>query len=86
MNVVLLLWRSRLRSSWRAAVVLVALIGLGGGVALGVGAGARRTASANDAILRSTNAADIGASYGPEDPRQIEQAVRGLDGVADTRL
>ena len=86
MNVVLLLWRSRLRSSWRAAVVLVALIGLGGGVALAVGAGARRTASANDAILRSTNAADIGASYGPEDPRQIEQAVRGLDGVTDTRL
>jgi len=83
MSVVLLLMRSRLRSSRRAAVLLVVLLALGGAVALSVAAGARRTASANDAILRSTKAADVNFAYGPEDPREIESTVRAVDGVAD---
>ena len=83
MSEVLLLWRTRLRSSWRAAVVLIALIALGGGVALSVAAGARRTASANDAILEATNASDINFAYGPADPAEMDALVRPLDGVED---
>jgi len=86
LNVVLLLWRRRLRASGRAAFVLVLLLGLGGAVTLSVAAGARRTASANDAILRATNASDLNASYGPADPREIEAKVRTVDGVAATSL
>lgn len=83
MNVVLLLLRTRLRSSWRAALVLVVLLGLGGAATLAVAAGARRTASANDGMLVATNASDINFAYGPEDPREIEATVRALDGVVD---
>jgi len=86
MNVVLLLWRSRLRSSWRSAVALAAVIALGAGIALAVAAGARRTASAYDAILTATDAPDLAADYGPEDPRQIEATVRSIQGVAGTNL
>ena len=86
MSVVLLLWRSRLRASWRAAVVLVALIGLGGSVALAVGAGARRTASANEVILRWSNSAELAADFGPVEPGRIEGAVRSVEGVAGLDL
>ena len=86
MSVVLLLWRTRLRSSWRAAVVLVALIGLGGSVALAVGAGARRTASANEVILRWSNSAELAADFGPVEPGKIERAVRSVEGVAGLDL
>ena len=82
MNVVLLLWRTHLRSSWRSAIVLVALLGLGGSVALAVAAGARRTASAGEAIVRYTNTAELAADFGPDERGRVEQAVRSLDGVA----
>jgi len=82
MNVVLLLWRTRLRSTWRSAVVLVVVIGLGGAVSLAVAAGARRTASANDAILEATNASDINFNHGP-DPAKVDVLVRPFDGVED---
>lgn len=87
MNVVALLWRSRLRSSWRASIALVLLIGLGGGVALAVAAGARRTASAFDTILAFTNTRDLAADYGPQDdPAAIEALARTVDGVADVSM
>ena len=82
MNVVLLLWRTRLRATWRTSLALVVLLGLGGAVALSVAAGARRTASANDAILEATNASDINFNHGP-DPAKIDALVRPLDGVED---
>ncbi len=83
MSVVLLLWRTRLRSTWRTSLALVVLLGLGGAVALSVAAGARRTASANDAILEATNASDINFAYGPADPAEMDALVRALDGVED---
>ncbi|MGH9278781.1 MAG: hypothetical protein ACRD12_11855 [Acidimicrobiales bacterium] len=55
----MLLARTRLRPSWRAALVLVCLIGLGGGVTLAVAAGARRNPSANVAILRAASASTV---------------------------
>ena len=82
MNVVLLLWRSRMRSSWRSVTVLVVLIGLGGAVTLAVAAGARRTASANDAILRASLASDVGTSFGPEDPNTIQDKLRAVPDVS----
>jgi len=75
-----------MRSSWRASIALVLLIGLGGGVALAVAAGARRTASAFDTILAFTNTRDLAADYGPEDPARIEALVRAVDGVADVSM
>jgi len=81
MNVVLLLVRTRLRSSLRAALALVALIGLGGGVTLAVAAGARRTASANDAILRAANAPDAATSYGDQHPDEVLSLVKDVAGV-----
>lgn len=67
-------------------MTLAVLIGLGGGVALAVAAGARRTASSFDTILALTNAANLAADYGPEDPRRIEAKVRAIEGVADVSL
>lgn len=86
MNVVLLLWRTRLRSSWRAAVILVVLIGLGGAVTLAVAAGARRTASANDAILKATNASDISTSAGSVDLAAFERAIETVPDVTAVEL
>lgn len=85
MNVVLLLWRTRMRSSWRTALALVALMGLGGGVTLAVAAGARRTASANDAILRQANASDVSGSFGSQHPDEmlpLLEALPDVDGVS----
>jgi len=85
MNVVLLLVRTRLRSSWRAALVLVVLVGVGGGVTLAVAAGARRTASANDAILDAANVSDVSGSFQvqhPADMLPLLEAVPDVDGVS----
>lgn len=86
MNVVQLLWRTRLRSSWRSAAILVVLIGLGGSVTLAVAAGARRTASANDAILEVLQAYDVGTSFGAEDPERIRSALRAVPDVSDAEV
>ncbi len=82
MNVVLLLWRTRLRSSWRSAVILVVLIGLGGAVTLAVAAGARRTASANDAIRQAANASDITTSIDATDPVKVQNDIQALPEVS----
>ena len=87
MNVVLLLWRTRLRSSWRAAIVLVVLIGLGGSVTLAVAAGARRTASANDGILEASNASEVATFLLPiEDPEKMGNLLRSVSGVSAVEL
>lgn len=86
MNVVLLLWRTRLRSSWRSAVILVVLIGLGGGVTLAVAAGARRTASANDAILDELNSSDVVTAIPPGQPDAALAALRSLPDVSGAEL
>ena len=82
MTVVLLLWRTRLRSSWRSAVILVVLIGLGGAVTLAVAAGARRTASANNAILQAANASDITTTFGSTDPVEVQNDIKALPEVS----
>jgi hypothetical protein len=82
MNVVLLLLRTRLRRSWRSAVVLVVLIGLGGSVALAVAAGARRTASGNDAILEAGLASDISTTVDAADPQRTQAELRSVADVA----
>ena len=86
MNVVLLLWRTRLRASWRAALALVVLMGLGGSVALAVAAGARRTASANDAILDAGNASDVVSGFAFEHPDEVGAALRTVPGITDVDL
>ena len=86
MNVVLLLWRTRLQSSWRAAVVLVVLIGLGGAVTLAVAAGARRTASANDAILEAANASDVATFQIPGDLDTMADVLRSVPDVSGVDL
>lgn len=86
LNVVLLLWRTRLRSSWRSAVILAVVIGLGGAVTLAVAAGARRTASANEAILGEANASDVVTSVTPGDPDVATAALRSLPDVAEVDL
>lgn len=85
MNVVLLLWRSRMRSSWRTVTVLIMRIGLEGAVPLAVAAvaaGARRTSSANDAILRISRASDVGTSFRTENPDIIQQRLSKVADVA----
>ena len=81
MNVVLLLVRTRLRSSWRAALVLVVLVGLGGGVTLAVAAGARRTAAANEAIMRAANAPDAATSYADQHPDEVLSLLEDIPGI-----
>ena len=83
---VLLLWRTRLRASWRAALALVVLMGLGGSVALAVAAGARRTASANDAILDAGNASDVVTGFAFEHPDEVGVGLRTVPGIAAVNL
>ena len=86
MNVVLLLWRTRLRSTWRSAVVLVVVIGLGGAVSLAVAAGARRTASAYGAVLDELNSSDVVTAIPPGDPDAALAALRSLPDVSGAEL
>lgn len=55
-------------------------------MALAVAAGARRTASAFDAILAFANTRDLSADYGPEDLNGIDALVRSVEGVDDFGL
>lgn len=75
-----------MRASWRAALALVAMIGLGGGVAFAVTAGARRTASSFDTLAAVTNARDLGVEAGIGEPEQILARTPPVDGVEDTGL
>lgn len=48
-----------LRARWRSAVLLAVLLGLGGGIAMTAAAGARRTTTSYERLLRSSNAYDV---------------------------
>lgn len=66
-------------------MVLVVLFGLGAGVTLAGVAGARRTASANDAILRAANSAELITSFQTAHPAEILaqlERIPGVDGVS----
>ena len=52
-------FRATFTREWTGYLALVLLIGLVGGLALGVLAGARRTQSSYPAFLRSTNPSDL---------------------------
>jgi hypothetical protein len=85
---VLLRARADQRRRWRATVVAGILVGVALGAATSAAAGARRTASAYDALVASTDAADV--VVGPscvdgeseeECDRQVPARVRALHAV-----
>src|SRR5512140_727581 len=69
-----MLARIRMRQGWRRIVALALLIGVVGGTALALAAGARRTDSSLDRFRRASRAADV------------ELAVRGTPSAAELRL
>ena len=97
MNLIRLRFRAEMRTRWRATLLLVVVVGLGGGVALTAIAGARRSEAAMPAFLASTRPDDGGVLFGPDPnhppamtdaqahslaPLPVEQAVLGLPQVA----
>lgn len=80
---VLILWRARLRGMLRRVVSLAVLVALGGGIMLAGAAGARRTASAQDAVADITNAGEIGSSYVPRDPDEARSIFEAIPAVGD---
>jgi putative ABC transport system permease protein len=76
--------RSELRRRWRAIAVLGVLAGLVGGVVLGLGAVARRTATAADRLDAASNVAD--ASVLVVGDRALAEQVAALPGVAAAQL
>jgi len=61
-------FRATFRGQWGGYVVLVLLIGLLGGLAMGAAAAARRTQSSFPAYLASTNPSDLGLATSVYDP------------------
>ena len=49
---------------------------------MAVAAGARRTASANDAILKAFRASEVTTSFSTEDPERVEEALNAVPGVS----
>lgn len=76
-----LLWRSRLRGSFRRAVALALIAACAVGVCLGVAAGARRTENAYDHVLTLTNGGELGSSYLTGDPNDVDGAADLLDAL-----
>src|SRR5437763_12819950 len=81
--------RAELRGRWRSSVLMVALIGLAGGVALTAAAGARRTDTAYPRYLQATHSEDFlvsaffdGSAVYPEIAKlpQVERSGR-VDGL-----
>ena len=75
-------FRATFARRWSGYLALVMLIGLVGGLALGVLAGARRTQSAYPAFLKSTNPSDLGFVGLPADKSgKLPGAITHLPGV-----
>ena len=83
MGIVGLLWRARLRGSLRRVLALVLLTALGGGIALAVAAGARRTNDVQDAVIDLSSSSEVGASSGPGDPEEAARIMDSLPAVGD---
>lgn len=79
----LLLWRARVRSSLWRIVALALLTALGGGIALAVAAGARRTAGAHDRMLQLSDAAELSSSYVPTDPDETGRLAEQIPAIGD---
>lgn len=80
--------RSELRSRGRAALLLVVLVGIVGGVVLTTVAGARRSSTAYERFRRETLASDLDVAFdGPPDGsiEEAAAAVRALPQVAALR-
>jgi hypothetical protein len=80
MMAVLLKARAELRQRWRSWLALAALVAVGGGAAIALAAGARRTASAYTRFVHAERAADVVAYADP--PRALQ--VQALPEVADS--
>ena len=78
---VLLLWRARLRRSWRRALLVAVTLAVGGAVALAAGSGARRTEQAFKVVLDASNAGEIGSTYVPLDPDEHYRLVDDFPAV-----
>jgi len=61
-------FRATLRRRWGGHVIIVLLVGLVGGLAMGSVAAARRTGSSFRMFLASTNPSDLTVIPGPQDP------------------
>ena len=72
-----------LRSRWRGVVVLVILLGVAGGVVMTAAAGARRTATAFDRLLRESKAYDVEVSITGDTGPEILDDVAALPQVVD---
>ena len=74
--------RATFGGRWGGYLALVLLIGLLGGLAMGVAAGARRTQSAFPAFLRSTNPSDLSMFGAPPNKNNtLSERVAHLPGV-----
>ena len=82
-RVVVLLWRARLRRSRRQVIALVVLTAIGGGIALAVAAGARRTTDAYAEVVARSNSADLGSSYVPQDLDELPELMEAIPSVED---
>lgn len=72
-----------LRSRWRGVVVLALLLGVAGGVVMTAAAGARRTATAFDRLLRESKAYDVEVQITGDAEPEILDRVAALPQVAD---
>ena len=60
-----------LRSRWRGALVLAVLFGVAGGFVMTAAAGARRTATSYERLLRSAKAYDVEVAIQDDSPNSI---------------
>lgn len=81
MSVIAFLVRVEARRRWRTLLVLALLFGVVSGTAMAAAAGARRTASAYERLLRATNAEDV--LVNPDDGYADFDAIEALPQVAD---
>jgi hypothetical protein len=80
MGAVLLVTRTELRRRWRSLALIVVLVGLAGGAALGSIAGARRTSSSFDRFLVASRVQDVLLLSRDIGPEQLVR-LRDLPGV-----
>ena len=79
---------AQLRSGWRRRLVLAALLGAVGAIAIGSAAGAVRTGTAVDRFLTEQRAFDVAVFCGPPDRHGdeyvCEQQLQAVDAIEDT--
>ncbi len=82
MAAVWFLFRAEARARWRSLLILVLLLGVAGGTALGAAAGARRTASAYPRYLHAARASDVTIDLPTGFEGRADELAGALPGVA----